>query len=111
MAATRPPSISRTWRLSQGNCRLVGSGSWSSGRRRTRPSYVRTRSALATTNHSPRLSRCARRSTICAMRSTPLLTEAQPIDGHTVRVRFEDGTAAAVDLAYLLAYGGVFEPL
>ncbi len=27
-----------------------------------------------------------------------------------VAVRFEDGTAAAVDLSYLLAYGGVFEP-
>jgi hypothetical protein len=40
-----------------------------------------------------------------------MLTEAQPRDGHTVRVRFEDGTTADVDLSYLLDYGGVFEPL
>jgi hypothetical protein len=45
------------------------------------------------------------------MRSTPLLTEAQPLDGYTVHVRFEDGTTANVDLSYLLNYGGVFEPL
>jgi hypothetical protein len=45
------------------------------------------------------------------MRSTPLLTEATPLDGYTVRVRFEDGTAGEVDLSYLLEYGGVFEPL
>lgn len=45
------------------------------------------------------------------MRSTPLLTEATPRDGYTVHVRFEDGTTADVDLAYLLEYGGVFEPL
>jgi hypothetical protein len=45
------------------------------------------------------------------MRSTPLLTEAQPLDGYTVHVQFEDGTTADVDLSYLLDYGGVFEPL
>ncbi|HEX8067771.1 MAG TPA: DUF2442 domain-containing protein [Thermoleophilaceae bacterium] len=45
------------------------------------------------------------------MRSTPLLVEAAPGDGYTVNVRFEDGTAADVDLAYLLDYGGVFERL
>lgn len=45
------------------------------------------------------------------MRSTPLLIEAKPLEGHTVHVRFEDGTAADVDLSYLLDYGGVFEPL
>ena len=45
------------------------------------------------------------------MRGTPLLTEATPQEGHLVRVRFEDGTAADVDLGYLLDYGGVFEPL
>ncbi len=45
------------------------------------------------------------------MRSTPLLSEALPLDGYAVRVRFEDGTAANVDLSYLLDYGGVFEPL
>lgn len=45
------------------------------------------------------------------MRSTPLLTDAQPLDDYGVRVRFADGTAADVDLSYLLDYGGVFEPL
>jgi len=45
------------------------------------------------------------------MRSTPLLIEAKPLDGYAVHVRFEDGTAADVDLSYLLEYGGVFEPL
>ncbi len=45
------------------------------------------------------------------MRSTPLLTEAKPLDGHTVHVRFADGTTADVDLSYLLDYGGVFELL
>jgi Protein of unknown function (DUF2442) len=45
------------------------------------------------------------------MRSTPLLIEAQPLDGCAVHVRFEDGTTADVDLSYLLDYGGVFEPL
>jgi len=46
-----------------------------------------------------------------AMRSTPLLLEAQPLDGYVVRVRFEEGTTADVDLSYLRDYGGVFEPL
>lgn len=45
------------------------------------------------------------------MRSTPILTEAHPLDGYAVHVRFEDGTTADVDLSYLLGYGGVFEPL
>lgn len=45
------------------------------------------------------------------MRSTPLLTDAKPLGGYTVRVRFEDGTVGEVDLSYLLDYGGVFEPL
>ena len=45
------------------------------------------------------------------MRSTPLLIEAKPLDGYTVHVRFEDGTAADVDLSYVLDYGGIFEPL
>lgn len=45
------------------------------------------------------------------MRSTPLLVQATVSDGHTVHVRFEDGLTADVDLAYLLDYGGVFEPL
>jgi hypothetical protein len=45
------------------------------------------------------------------MRSTPLLTEAQSLDGYAVHVRFADGTTADVDLSYLLDYGGVFKPL
>jgi hypothetical protein len=45
------------------------------------------------------------------MRSTPMILEAEPLDGCRVRVRFEDGIAGDVDLSYLLDYGGVFEPL
>ena len=48
---------------------------------------------------------------MATMRSTPLLTEAQPLNGYAVHVRFGDGTTADVDLSYLLDYGGVFEPL
>ncbi len=48
---------------------------------------------------------------MATIRSTPLLTEAQPLDGYNAYVRFEDGTTAEVDLSYLLDYGGVFEPL
>ena len=39
------------------------------------------------------------------------MQEAKPTEGYAVHVRFEDGTAAEVDLSYLLDYGGVFEPL
>lgn len=46
-----------------------------------------------------------------SMRGTPRLLEAKPSGGYAVNVRFEDGTAAEVDLSYLLDYGGVFEPL
>jgi Protein of unknown function (DUF2442) len=45
------------------------------------------------------------------MRSTPLLIEATALDGYVVSVRFEDGTTGDVDLAYLIEYGPVFEPL
>ena len=45
------------------------------------------------------------------VRVTPLLLEAKPTEGCRVYVRFEDGLSAEVDLSYLLAYGGVFEPL
>jgi hypothetical protein len=45
------------------------------------------------------------------MQTTPLLIEATPADGYEVRVRFDDGLTARVDLSYLLEYGGVFEPL
>lgn len=43
------------------------------------------------------------------MRSTPLLIDAKPSEGYAVQVRFEDGLTAAVDLSYLLDYGGVFD--
>lgn len=45
------------------------------------------------------------------MRGTPLLIEAESSEGYVVRVRFDDGLTADVDLSYLLDYGGVFEPL
>lgn len=45
------------------------------------------------------------------MRGTPLLIEARVGDDHRVRVSFEDGLTAEVDLSYLLDYGGVFAPL
>ncbi|HEY2717547.1 MAG TPA: DUF2442 domain-containing protein [Solirubrobacterales bacterium] len=45
------------------------------------------------------------------MRGTPRLLEANPSESYAARVRFEDGTAAKVDLSHLLDYGGVFEPL
>lgn len=45
------------------------------------------------------------------MQTTPLLIEATPTENYEVRVRFEDGLSARVDLSYLLEYGGVFEPL
>jgi uncharacterized protein DUF2442 len=45
------------------------------------------------------------------MRSTPLLIEVVNGEADTVRVRFEDGVDANVDLSYLLDFGGVFAPL
>ena len=45
------------------------------------------------------------------MRSTPRLLDAIPGGEYTVRLRFEDGTEADVDLGYLTYLGGVFEPL
>jgi hypothetical protein len=45
------------------------------------------------------------------MQTTPLLIEAIPATDYEVRVRFDDGLSARVDLSYLLEYGGVFEPL
>jgi hypothetical protein len=41
----------------------------------------------------------------------PKLSEAVPLDGYKVHLRFADGLAADVDLSYLLEFGGVFEPL
>jgi len=40
-----------------------------------------------------------------------MLLQAEVRYGCVVHVRFEDGITADVDLAYLLDYGGVFEPL
>jgi hypothetical protein len=45
------------------------------------------------------------------MRSTPRLLEASPTEGYAVRLRFDDGIGAEVDLGHLRDYGGVFEPL
>ena len=45
------------------------------------------------------------------MQTTPLLLEAAPLGEYEVRLRFDDGLAAKVDLSYLIEYGGVFEPL
>lgn len=41
----------------------------------------------------------------------PRLTEAVPLDGYRVHLRFADGLAADVDLSYLVGRGPVFEPL
>lgn len=48
---------------------------------------------------------------ITLLAEPPLLTEATPLDGYRVRVRFADGLAADVDLSYLAGLGPVFEPL
>jgi hypothetical protein len=45
------------------------------------------------------------------MPTTPPLQEAISGQACVLRVRFEDGLAADVDLSYLLDYGGVFDPL
>ncbi len=45
------------------------------------------------------------------VRSTPMITEAKPLDGWLVHVAFADGTRGDIDLSYPLDYGGVFEPL
>ena len=72
------------------------------------------------------LAACASTSTAAANRSAselnrasieivlaepPRLSEATPLEGYSVYLRFEDGLAAAIDLSYLLEFGGVFEPL
>ncbi len=45
------------------------------------------------------------------MRAPRRVAELGYCDGCVVRISFEDGTAAEVDLSYLLEYAGVFEPL
>ncbi|MHB1956408.1 MAG: DUF2442 domain-containing protein [Sulfobacillus sp.] len=44
------------------------------------------------------------------MRVTPLLVSAEVIEGHRVRIAFDDGTVADVDLGWLVGSGPVFEP-
>ena len=39
------------------------------------------------------------------------LTEVRPVGGHRVFVRFEDGVQGEIDIAELVAFEGVFEPL
>jgi hypothetical protein len=41
----------------------------------------------------------------------PRLSEAVPLAGYLVHLRFADGLAADVDLSYLVGRGPVFEPL
>jgi hypothetical protein len=41
----------------------------------------------------------------------PKLRKATPRDEYIVRLCFDDGLSADVDLSYLLEFGGVFEPL
>jgi hypothetical protein len=89
---------------------LVGSG-WLEWARLHQAALRDDWDPRGTTSHWRRSSRFDRASTNDGMRSTPLLIEAEPVDGRTVHVRFEDGTVADVDLSYLADYGGVFEPL
>jgi hypothetical protein len=39
------------------------------------------------------------------------IVAAEPLDGYRVHLRFEDGAEGALDLAPLLSFQGVFEPL
>jgi hypothetical protein len=39
------------------------------------------------------------------------VVEARPLDGYQVHLRFEDGTQGVVDIADLISFEGVFEPL
>jgi hypothetical protein len=43
--------------------------------------------------------------------SIPRVTDVQIVGDYTVRLRFKDGVTGDVDLAYLLDYGPVFQPL
>lgn len=100
-----------TWRSSLAGCRRGPFDLSSNGRVSTEPSCERTGTVPAVTSRFSRSIRLGRSSTMTAMRSTPLLTEAKPLGGYRIRVRFEDGTSGEVDLSYLLDYGGVFAPL
>jgi hypothetical protein len=39
------------------------------------------------------------------------ITEAQPLDGHRVRLRFDDGSEGVVDFGPLAARGGIYAGL
>jgi len=39
------------------------------------------------------------------------IVEARPLDGYELYLRFEDGTDGVVDIAKLIFFHGVFEPL
>jgi hypothetical protein len=39
------------------------------------------------------------------------IVDAQPLEGYQLRLRFEDGTEGALDLASHLSFRGVFAPL
>ena len=39
------------------------------------------------------------------------VTEVEPLDGHRIRAAFSDGAVKEIDLADLLAAGGVFGPI
>jgi hypothetical protein len=39
------------------------------------------------------------------------VTAVQPLDGHRIRVTFNDGAIKEIDLSALLAAGGVFAPI
>lgn len=39
------------------------------------------------------------------------ITEVEPLEGHSIRVTFSDGSVKEIDLSELLAGGGVFAPI
>jgi hypothetical protein len=39
------------------------------------------------------------------------VTEVRPLDGYRLHVRFEDGIEGIVDLAEIVSFTGIFEPL
>jgi uncharacterized protein DUF2442 len=39
------------------------------------------------------------------------VTDVQPLEGHRIRVTFNDGAIKEIDLSALLAAGGVFAPI
>lgn len=39
------------------------------------------------------------------------IVDVKPLEGHRLRVRFEDGIEGEIDVASLVSFRGVFEPL